>query len=206
MPQVVEMRGKTYGALTAVAKVGSHPRNGNALWRFTCSCGAECVHVGYDVRSGRTVSCQACAAERTRLASVKHGKTNTREFSTWTDIQTRCYNPKSTGYARYGGRGIAVCARWLESFENFLADMGERPAGTSIDRIDNDGPYSPENCRWATRKEQARNKRNNVRVAALGGASVPELAELAGVSLSCMWQRVRRGKSTDLLRPQRRGQ
>ena len=204
MTRAIDMRGKVYAALTGVEKVGSSPKNRNALWRFACSCGRSCVIDGYDVRSGKVVSCQACAAERSRVASVKHGKTNTREFSTWTDIQTRCHNPNSAAYPSYGGRGIVVCDRWRESFENFLADMGERPAGKSIDRIDNDGPYSPENCRWATRVEQARNKRNTVRVAEHGGKSIPELAEAAGITRTAMWQRVKRGKTPDLLRPPKR--
>ena len=177
MTRAVDMRGKTYDALTAVEKVGNNPKNRNAIWRFMCSCGLSCVVDGYDVRSGKVVSCQACAAERTRVASVKHGKTNTREFATWTDIQTRCHNPNSTAFADYGGRGIVVCARWRDSFQNFLSDMGERPAGKSIDRINNDGPYSPENCRWATRQEQARNKRNNVWVEI--GGEVKTLSEWA---------------------------
>ncbi len=204
MTRAVDMRGKTYAGLTAIEKVGNNPKNRNALWSFACSCGRSCVLDGYEVRSGRVISCQSCAAERSRVASVKHGKTNTREFSTWTDIQTRCHNPNSTGYADYGGRGITVCDRWRESFLNFLADMGERPKGMTIERDNNDGPYSPDNCRWATRTEQARNKRNSVRVPGHEGKALAELAEAAGITRSGMWLRVKKGKTPEVLRPSKR--
>lgn len=160
--RTIDMTGKRFNSLVAIEPVGRNKCR-NIVWKFSCDCGNQCEIDGYSVRTGKAISCQECGAKRVKVASIKHGMTYTKEFGIWTDMHTRCYNKNSTNFANYGGRGIVICERWRESFQNFLNDMGPRPtAKHSIDRINVNGNYTPENCRWATPMQQGCNKRNNV--------------------------------------------
>jgi hypothetical protein len=134
----------------------------------------------------------------------RHGMTDTPEYRVWSDMRSRCNNPRATAFADYGGRGIQCCKAW-SSFTRFIADMGQRPTPAhTLERNDVNGHYEPRNCRWATRAEQAANKRNTIRVTHQGVIRrVPELAAQAGLSTSAMWLRVKRG-AADLTRGSKR--
>jgi len=127
-----------------------------------------------------------------------HGLSETPEYHSWESMKQRCLNPNHKHYSNYGGRGIAVCDRWLNSSENFLADMGTKPTPKhSLDRINNDGDYSPENCRWATKAEQANNKRTNKPLITIGNKTytIVQWAKKMDISASVIWKRLKLGWS-----------
>jgi len=123
-----------------------------------------------------------------------HGQTHTPIYNSWASLIARCENAKDARYHRYGGRGIKVCAKWRNDFAAFARDVGERPPGTSIDRIDNDGDYEPGNCRWATPTEQANNTSRSIVIA---GRTLREWSELTGLKLGTIQSRVHRGWSRE---------
>lgn len=147
--------------------------------------------------AGRTRSC-GCARENAHVASASanktHGMSSRPEYAVWLEMKRRCTKPTHPRYPDYGGRGIQVCDRWLDSFQNFWDDMGPRPPWMSIERRNNDGDYTPENCVWATRKEQNRNRRSNRKVTFRGrDMLLVEAAEMAGLPYRRIVERLSEG-------------
>ncbi|EJN4219830.1 hypothetical protein NP764_003986 [Salmonella enterica] len=164
--------GEKFNRLTAVRFIGTVVPRKYKLWVFRCDCGKEVTKIASTVKAGVVKSCGCLHVEKTIERSTRHGRSRTPEYQTWADMMARCYNPKNRNYCRYGERGIRVCAHW-HHFPNFLEDMGLRPGSSySIDRINNEGPYCKDNCRWATRETQVRNRSTNLRLRVNGEMTI----------------------------------
>ncbi len=163
MSKLIDLTGQNFGRLTVLKRIRDNDLH-RPHWLCECSCGEKKIIKGDYLRSKNIKSCGCLRREVTSRRSTKHGcrtRANTsKSYAAWAQMLGRCTNNTHRQYKDYGGRGIVVCARWIK-FENFLEDMGESPRDKSIDRIDNNKGYYKSNCRWATIKQQQRNKRNN---------------------------------------------
>lgn len=189
--------GSTFNGLTFKRIIG--PVDGYTLGEFRCECGTVKSMRIHSVLDGNTKSCGCRKTAATKRTFTTHGKTNTPEYRVYHEMRKRCLNPNNDSYDRYGGRGIVICARWLDSFEAFLSDMGERPtAKHSLDRINNEGNYEPGNVRWATAKDQGNNRRST-RLLTAGGRTMSHKAwaEELGVSPYMVRSRAESGMSGD---------
>lgn len=201
--KLIDINGNRYGRLTVSKKIQDAPK-----WECICDCGKIITARGTDLRRGMVKSC-GCLKKETSAnngrSQTTHGLKNTRLYKEWISMKTRCYNQNSPSYADYGGRGIEVCEEWRNDFLTFFKwamatgyDTSATRGVCTIDRKDNDGHYSPENCKWSTNREQQNNKRNNRRLTYNGQTkTIPQWADEVGLSASTIHNRISRGWTTE---------
>ncbi len=189
MPKREDIKDKRFGMLKILEYV--HTRNGKAYWLCRCDCKNEKIIDGASIRNEDTKSCGCYRS----MFFMKHGMSRTKTYQSWSLMKQRCLNPKNDRYKNYGGRGITFCKRW-SNFKNFLEDMGEKPKGLTLERINNNGNYEPSNCKWATPKEQSNNMRRNVLIKFRGKTgTISYWAEKMNIERYSLGRRLRAGWS-----------
>ena len=198
----IDLTGQTFNRLT-VLKYAGPDAEGRSLWHCLCECGNKKTTKSSYLKKGRVKSCGCMSIDQKRNAAKSQSHPLSRRNKPvarrcWQNMIARCTDINGKDWPNYGGRGITVCERWLESFANFFEDMGDPDTGMTLDRIDANGPYSPENCRWATRKEQGNNRRNNRWLTVDGQTmTMAQWAEHAGISWATIQTRLSRGWGVD---------
>lgn len=193
MTRRIELTGRQFDRLTVLGYDTTTPAG--AYWRCRCICGCEISAISQNLREGRTRSCGCKLGDANRKRLTTHGMADKHPlYATWTNIRGRCYNPRDPAYSRYGGVGIRLCDRWHD-FANFVADVGERPVGTSLDRWpDPHGDYEPGNWRWASPVQQRHNRRD-ASIVWCDGMPAREYARINGVSPKPLITRIRAGQT-----------
>ena len=196
------LAGMHFGKLTVISRAEN--KNGRVHWNCICDCGTACVVMSKHLISGHTQSCGCLSLIKLAERACTHQMTNTKIYQTWCGIKTRCLNPNCKQYRNYGGRGITIFSEWINDFTAFynyvskLPNYGEK--GYTLDRIDNNGNYEPNNLRWADPNAQSRNKRNNIWVEYKGQKMIlKDVAKLCGVSYNTLYKHYKRGWSLEKL-------
>lgn len=194
MYKVLDLLGRRFGKLVVVG-TATRGKSNKVRWLCVCDCGEEAVVLSNYLRRGDTKSCGCIAPQRCKTK----GASSLPEYKSWQGMKSRCYRIKNTKYKSYGGRGISVCPEWVDSFDRFYEDMGKKPTPLhTIDRIDNDGDYTPDNCRWATRREQSRNTQRS-RFLDYNGVkkNMEDWADEAGLTSGTLSKRLKLGWSME---------
>jgi hypothetical protein len=203
---MIDLVGKKINRLTVISR-DVNDKRGQLRWLCKCDCGNEKIVIGNNLKRGHTKSCGCFAIERAVETNTKHGQGGSKEFkptseyTTWKNILSRCYKENNIVYKYYGGRGVKVCDRWLSSFENFFSDMGKKPTPKhSIDRINVNGNYEPDNCRWATQKVQAGNTRSNKWIEYNGLKMIKvDWEDFLGIKRGKLYRYLKSGKSFKII-------
>lgn len=194
MPIRKNLRGKKFHRLIVVAALKKR-QNGHVVWKCRCECGMLAFATSTNLINEKVKSCGCLKKELLTVHGHASRQVKSSTYSVWRGVIDRCTNPKQAAYQDYGGRGIKVCERWLK-FENFLADMGERPEGKELDRKNNDGDYEPNNCRWVTHRSNMNNTRRNVYITHEGKTrTLSQWARKTGMNRNTLKARIRMGWS-----------
>ena len=198
MGNLIDLSGQRFGMLTVIERA-SNDKSGSATWQCKCDCGNKTVVTSGNLRSGKQKSC-GCLRHRPTWNRTHGESRNSRLYKIWTGMKTRCNNPNCKAYANYGGRGIALCDPWNESYATFRdwAVLSGYSDKLSIDRIDNSKGYSPDNCRWATARAQSNNRRSNRHITVNGAQmTTADAARLAGVSYGSFMKKLYKKAGTN---------
>jgi hypothetical protein len=194
--------GQKFGQLTVTSVlIGKPDKRGRCPITAICKCDCGKTHTSLlcHIRSGKTVSCGCYKAMNSSKRFTKHGLSKSKEYRAWQSMKDRCHNPRNPRFRDYGGRGIRVCEKWRNDFSSFYKDVGHMPsAGYEADRKNNEGDYDPRNFRWATLKEQARNKRTSHNITYKNQTrTLAEWSEMMGISRSVLHYRLKKGWSVE---------